>query len=178
MSTQSRSSDPTSFILRTVDGAAHPVVVEKVYALWMGNVVHLHDGGRVRDPFFVRWPTPGAAWEAFQGPIRELIEAGSLVMCSNVDSADHPEYHLTQGNDQHKPFFAHGPKPMVLRYLATPAGSIAWRNTLNERKQKKRRSGGSAGGEASAVARVRACPDKDQAIHRRSACKRALCPPE
>jgi hypothetical protein len=26
---------------------------------------------------------------------------------------------------------------MVLRYLATPAGSIAWRNTLNERERKE-----------------------------------------
>ena len=111
-------------------------MVEKAYALWLGNVVHLHDGGRVRDPIFLRWPSPGEAWEAFQEPIRQMVEAGSLVMCTNTDSEDHPEYHLTQGHEHHSPF-PHGPKPMVLRYLATPAGSIAWRNALDELERKK-----------------------------------------
>jgi hypothetical protein len=77
--------DPSPFILRTVDGAERPIVVEKVYALWLGNVVHLHDGARMRDPIFLRWPIPGEAWEAFQEPVRQLVEAGSLVMCTNTD---------------------------------------------------------------------------------------------
>ncbi len=124
--------DPTAFILRTVDGAARPIPVEKVFGLWMGNVIHLHSADRVRDHYFIWWPEPGAAWEAFKEPILRLIEQGELVMCANTDPPDHPEHHLTEGHAEHKTF-SYGTAPMVLRYLATPAGSLAWRAILDER---------------------------------------------
>jgi hypothetical protein len=136
MTPQRYREDPTAFILRTVDGADRPIVVEKVFALWMGNVVHLLSANSTRDRFFFSWPSPGEAWQDFKDPILGLVERGELVMCANTDPPDHPEYHLTQGHADHQPF-SHGPTPMVLRYLATPAGSTAWRQVLDERRRRE-----------------------------------------
>jgi hypothetical protein len=133
---QYHGPDPTTFILRTVDGADRPPVVEKIYGLWMGNVIYLMEPGRRREQFFLRWPETGLAWQEFKDPILKLVENGDLVMCANTDPPDHPEYHLTQGHDGYKPF-PNGPTPLVLRYLATPASSAAWRAVLEQRKRQR-----------------------------------------
>lgn len=123
--------------MRTVDGADRPILVERVYALWSANVENRSSSRVVTYDILTNWPAPGRAWEAFQSDIQTLMQDGSLVMCSNTDPSDHPEHHLTQGHEGHKPFVG-GKTPMVLRYLATPAGSIAWRRILDDRESSRK----------------------------------------
>ncbi len=53
-------------------------------------------------------------------------------MCTTSESPDHPEYHITQGHNYGSPSapFTWGTRPLVLRYITTPAGSIAWKKHL------------------------------------------------
>jgi hypothetical protein len=122
-----------AFILREVDGAERPLLVEKIYVRWDANVLNLMATNGHRRELLYRWPGPGRAWETFKDDITALINEASVVMCANTDPSDHPEHHLTCGHEGYKPF-AYGPTPMVLRYLATPAGSTAWRAALDKRE--------------------------------------------
>lgn len=133
MSADSQESTE-AFILRTLDGADRPLLVEQVYARWSANVANISAPNLRRDQILNEWPDPGLAWKTFQDPIEQLIAAGSVVMCTNTDPADHPERHLTQGH-QNAIRFVYGSMPMVLRYLATPQGSLAWRETIARQDQ-------------------------------------------
>lgn len=120
-------------VLRYVDGASRPVLVEEVYVDWdlRNNYWHAFEGTRTRVANW--WPIQGIAWQKFGDVIAQLVSSGELVMCANTDPADHPEYHLTQGG-RSRPFMW-GETPLVLRYLATPAVSIAWSAKLAEWQQ-------------------------------------------
>jgi hypothetical protein len=74
------------------------------------------------------WPTQGVAWEKFGDIISEHVGAGRLVICSNTDSPDHPEYHITQGHTHPS-----SSSPFIwgeLRYITTPAWSITCKEHL------------------------------------------------
>lgn len=128
-----------SFILRRVDGADRPPLVEEIYVAWNLHTLGWPGSvGKARVQQYEvgnRWPSPGIAWESFQDDIATLIGDDSVVMCTNTDPADHPEYHLTQGHEGYEPF-RYGQTPLVLRYLATPAGSLAWRTKLDQRRRR------------------------------------------
>ena len=112
-----------AFILREVDGAERPLLVEKIYARWDANVLNLMATNGHRRELLYRWPGPGRTWETFKDDITALINEASVVMCANTDPSDHPEHHLTCGHEGYKPF-AYGPTPMVLRYLQILNGQV------------------------------------------------------
>ena len=117
-----------AFALRYVDGASEPVVVEQLYVSWDLRMNYSLAFQGTRDRVAGWWPTQGVAWEQFGDVITELVASGDLVMCKNTDPEDHPEHHITQGG---RAPFSWGTPPLVLRYLTTPAGSIAWRKVLD-----------------------------------------------
>ncbi|MEV4346404.1 hypothetical protein AB0J83_18200 [Actinoplanes sp. NPDC049596] len=110
------------FILRAVTSATRPLLVEEVYAAWAASVTSSAS-------HLVRWPAPGTAFSAFEADLLGLVRSGEVVMCGDDEPASHPHHHLTRGHAGHAPF-RHGPAPAVLRYLATPAGSEAWRASV------------------------------------------------
>ncbi|MEU4159258.1 hypothetical protein [Actinoplanes sp. NPDC026670] len=130
--------DYAPYIRRTLDGADRPMLVEQLYARWSANIASASAPEHVQFRILNQWPAPGQAWETLQEPIQQLVAEGSIVMCTNTDPAEHPEYHLTQGHDRFTAFFSQGPTPLVLRYLATPQGSIAWRGILTDRERAAR----------------------------------------
>lgn len=166
-----------AFILREVDGAERPLLVEMIYARWDANVLNLMAGNGFRRDLLNRWPEPGTAWQTFEDDITALINEGSVVMCTNTDPADHPEHHLTRGHNGYKPFHF-GPTPMVLRYLATPAGSTAWRATLDGRRRVAAETAAREAKffdslRAAALAAVKVKPQTESALTRRLPGKRA-----
>lgn len=60
-----------------------------------------------------------------------------LVVCTSTNPADNPEHQMTLGHSRHPEAapFLWGRPPLVLRYVTTPAGSIAWRQTLADRQE-------------------------------------------
>lgn len=119
--------------LRFADGASRPVLVEELYVDWELDAKYALSFRSTRERVAGWWPEQGVAWEKFGGVITQHVEAGMLVMCSNTDEPNHPEHHLTQGHSQRPGApFIWGTAPLVLRYIATPAGSIAWRKRLDE----------------------------------------------
>ncbi|GAA0469099.1 hypothetical protein Ade02nite_31980 [Paractinoplanes deccanensis] len=113
------------FILRAVSSATRPLLVEEVYAAWAASVTSSAS-------HLVRWPAPGRAWETFESDVQALVTSGDLVICADDAPETHPHHHLTRGHEGHTPF-RHGPAPTVRRYLSTPTGSAAWRDTLSDR---------------------------------------------
>lgn len=132
-----KPSPLAAFALRYVDGASRPVLVEQLYVNWDLNTHYTLSFQGTRDRVAGWWPTQGVAWEKFGDAITELVASGDLVMCKNTDPEDHPEHHITQ--DVGDPF-PWGKPPLVLRYLTTPAGSIAWRKVLDDRAAAARAS--------------------------------------
>ncbi|MEU8816560.1 hypothetical protein [Actinoplanes sp. NPDC048796] len=112
------------FILRAVSGATRPLLVEEVYAAWAASVTSSAS-------HLVRWPSPGRAWATFESDVLALVRSGELVTCADDEPETHPHHHLTRGHEGHAPF-RHGPAPAVRRYLATPAGSAAWRSSVTD----------------------------------------------
>ncbi|MFI6134049.1 hypothetical protein [Micromonospora sp. NPDC051141] len=121
--------------LRFADGADRPVIVEELYVDWDVQVNHGLSFQSTRSRIAAWWPTQGIAWEKFGDVINEHVDAGRLVICKNTDAPDHPEHHITQGHHYPRPSspFLYGDRPMVLRYITTPAGSVAWKKTLAAR---------------------------------------------
>ncbi|MDG4803710.1 hypothetical protein [Micromonospora sp. WMMD980] len=121
--------------LRFADGADRPVLVEELYVDWDVQVNHGLSFQSTRSRVAAWWPTQGVAWEKFGDVISEHVDAGRLVICKNTDPAEDPEYHITQGHHYPRTSspFQFGERPMVLRYITTPAGSIAWKRVLTAR---------------------------------------------
>lgn len=114
-----------------------PVLVEEIYVKWLlATECSLAFRG-TWERIAGWWPSEGRAWQLFGEVITEHVSSGKLVMCTSTDPADNPEHHLTLGHSRHSEAapFLWGRPPLVLRYVTTPAGSIAWRQTLADRQE-------------------------------------------